>query len=208
MAEEPPSNVTSGGDVSVSVAAAGVTTMTGAVKVWLSTNFASSWYQDAKAEATGSGDVRGRCRREILFSVAAAESYLFEWVRDEVLNRDFARLNEYFPPDKRTRKRGVLEKWQYTTEKLARKGLISSKPSFAGETWQEFDCLVGFRNGLLHARASRPQSAGLPDEEMPVPSMEDFQKMEPGWAVGVITAVIRDLHAAAGTKPPDWFGSK
>lgn len=68
--------------------------------VWLSAHFALYWYQDAWAEAKNTGDTQFR-RREILFSLAAAESYLLEWVRDEVLNRDFQKLDHYFPPEER-----------------------------------------------------------------------------------------------------------
>jgi hypothetical protein len=145
--------------------------------VLLSANFASCWYADAKSEAIDIGDPQRR-RREITFSVAAAESYLLEWVRQV----------------------------EEVTKALTSNGLIALAPSFAGQTWQNFRRLVCFRNGLIHARASRPQTAGLSKSQLPVPSMEELQTLEPGWAVGVVTALIRELHLAAGTKEPDWLG--
>ena len=201
MDEEPDAKMES----HVIVTATGVVAIgtVGAPTVWLSANFALSWYADAKLEAIGIGDTQRR-RREITFSVAAVESYLLEWVRDEVLKCDFVLLDTYFPPGAR---RSVTEKWKETTKALASNGLIQSAPSFEGKTWVNFRRLVEFRNGLIHARASRPQTAGLSEIQMPVPSMEELQALEPGWAVGVISALIRELHMATGTKEPDWLGS-
>jgi hypothetical protein len=201
MNEKPP-DVNSRSNVIIIPLAAEAVIASDAPTVWLSANFASFWYADAKWEAIGSGDIHRR-RREITFSVAAAESYLFEWVRDEALKRDFARLDTYFPPDKR---RSVTEKWKEITKALASTGLIASAASFAGKTWENFRRLVNFRNGLIHARASRPQTAGLSESQLPVPSMEDLQTLKPGWAVDVVTALIRELHMATGTKEPDWLG--
>jgi hypothetical protein len=200
---EKPVGANSGSHVIVPLTGVAAITAVGALTVWLSANFASYWYADAKSEAIGIGDTQRR-RREITFSVAAVESYLLEWVRDEVLKRDFVRLDTYFPPGER---RPVTEKWKDTTRALASDRLIPSAPNFTGKTWQNFCRLVEFRNGLVHARASRPQTAGLSGIQMPVPSMEELQALEPGWAVGVITALIRELHVATGTKEPDWLGS-
>ena len=197
------SDVNSGSQVIVPHAAAATAASVGPT-VLLSANFASCWYADAKSEAIDIGDPQRR-RREITFSVAAAESYLLEWVRDEVLKRDLRRLDTYFPPG---RHRGVTDKWKEVTKALASNGLIALAPSFAGQTWQNFRRLVCFRNGLIHARASRPQTAGLSKSQLPVPSMEELQTLEPGWAVGVVTALIRELHLATGTKEPDWLGRK
>lgn len=202
MAEEPV-DVTSTCYVIVPLTGVVATAAVGAPTVWLSANFASSWYADAELEAIGIGDTQRR-RREITFSVAAVESYLLEWVRDEVLKRDFVLLDTYFPPGER---RPVTEKWKDITKALASNGLIQSAPTFAGKTWENFRRLVEFRNGLIHARASRPQTAGLSEIQMPVPSMEDLQALEPGWALGVITALIRELHIATGTKEPEWLKS-
>ena len=202
MNEEPP-DPHSGSHVIVPLTGAVAMTGVGAPTVWLSANFAKSWYADAKSEAIGIGDTQRR-RREITFSVAAVESYLLEWVRDEVLKRDFERLDTYFRPGERD---PVTKKWKKTLKHLAFGGLIPSAPSFAGKTWANFCRLVEFRNGLIHARASRPQTAGLSEDQMPVPSMEELQALEPGWALGVITALIRELHLATGTREPDWLGS-
>jgi rubredoxin len=70
----------------------------GIATVWLSYSFAPEWFADALHEARAGGDHHAR-RREILFSVCCAESYILEWVRDQVLNRQFDRLNKYFHPE-------------------------------------------------------------------------------------------------------------
>ena len=203
MSEKPP-DVNSRSDVIIIPPAAEVVTAADAPTVWLSANFASSWYADAKREAIRSGDIHRR-RREITFSVAAAESYLLEWVRDEALKRDFAGLDTYFPPDER-RHRSVTDKWKEITKALVSHGRIPAAPSFTGKTWQNFHSLVDFRNCLIHARVSRPQTAGRSESQLPFPTIEQLQTLKPGWAVGVVTALIRELHAATGTEEPDWLG--
>ena len=55
----------------------------GTSTIWQAYSWARDWFDDAFNE-TRVSDHRSR-RREILFSVCFAESYLFEWVRDEVL---------------------------------------------------------------------------------------------------------------------------
>jgi hypothetical protein len=173
----------------------------GAVKAWLSARFAEPWYSDAKREAIDAGDTHRR-RREITFAVAAAESYLLEWTRDEVLSCDFERLNSYFPPGNWS---PISDRWKEVTKALARDGLIKAAPNFGGQTWQEFRRLIEFRNGLIHARASRPENSALTPKEMPSPTMAELQALDPGWAVNVVGQLIRELNTAAGTKPPSWL---
>jgi hypothetical protein len=202
MNKEPP-DANSGSHVIVPLTGVVAVTAVGSPTVWLSANFAQAWYADAKSEAIGVSDTQRR-RREITFSVAAVESYLLEWVRDEVLKRDFVLLDKYFAPGER---RPVTEKWKDITKALVSDGLIPSAPSFTGKTWENFRRLVEFRNGLIHARASRPQTAGLSENQMPVPSMRELHALEPGWAVEVVTGLIRELHLATGMKEPAWLRS-
>src|SRR5437016_1725000 len=88
----------------------------GTPTVWKTYCFAPEWFNDALNEARTGLDHKSR-RREIIFSVCAAESYLFEWVRDEVLNRNFSELKSYFLPGKR---RGITEKWKEIPKQLYR----------------------------------------------------------------------------------------
>jgi hypothetical protein len=68
----------------------------GNLTLWVTYSFASDWLSDAKSEAATPLSAASR-RREVLFAVCFAESYLYEWVRDRVLERDFARLAGFFP---------------------------------------------------------------------------------------------------------------
>lgn len=57
------------------------------IKPVTSYSFAPEWFRDAVSEVRSGGDYHSN-RREILFAVCCAESFLFEWVRDDILNRD------------------------------------------------------------------------------------------------------------------------
>lgn len=171
------------------------------VLLWYS--FAPEWFHDALQEAQ-TGHDHGSRRREILFAVCFAESYLFEWVRDKVLNRDRKRLNKYFPP-KPKRWRGVDEKWKAIPKELHEDGLIERVPDLGGPHGENWNQLIKYRDGLVHARTSRPESASLPEEEMPVPSKTDLKALDAGWAVGIAIERVRLLHDAVRTRSPEWL---
>ena len=173
----------------------------GDVTTWLSYSFAREWYSDALNEACKRNDHHAR-RREIVFAVSSSESYLLEWVRDAVLQRDFHKLETYFPAGER---RPGVEKWKEIPKQLKEDGLIPSTPDLGGKTWADFKELVEYRNGLLHARASRPATDGLPPESMPLPSKGVLDKLDPGWATKVVRWLIVDLHKAVGTASPEWL---
>jgi len=59
------------------------------------TRFAPDWLRDARSEAMLLEDIDSR-RREIVFAVCFIESYLFEWVRDDVLCRNYPEIEQYF----------------------------------------------------------------------------------------------------------------
>lgn len=173
----------------------------GSLTPWTSYNFASDWYADAKSEANNSN--HHARRREILFSVACAESYLLEWVRDQILKHDYPSLDRYFPPGNN---RPIAEKWKEVPKQLKGHGLIHSVPNLGGgSAWGDFLRLIEFRNGLLHARASRPETPGLSASSLPVPSMDQLRSLSPGWACGVVRRLIQELNTAAGTNLPDWI---
>jgi hypothetical protein len=173
----------------------------GTPTVWLSYHFAPEWFADALNEMRSGRDHHAR-RREIVFAVCCAESYLVEWVRDEVLNRDFNRLNQFFPSGE---KRGAAEKWKEIPKALYANGLIAALPDLGKSYWQEWIDLVELRNGLIHARSSRPETSPQPPGEQPRPSKGDLDKLAPGWATKVVVTLIQELHAAVGTSPPVWL---
>lgn len=169
--------------------------------LWFTASFAPMWFADARLEAS-QGQAHAR-RREILFAVATAESYLLEWVRDDVLQRNFAALDQFFPAGER---RGIIEKWREIPKTLKAAGLIRAVPNLGGgSAWADFQVLVEFRNGLLHARSSRPEIAGLAEASSPVPSLAQLQNLEAGWPSQVVRRLILELHSATGTSPAQWL---
>ena len=104
----------------------------GTPTLWVVNSFAPEWFQDALHEARTGYDYHAR-RREILFAVCFAESYLVEWVRDFVLKRDFGKLNSYFPPDQR---KTVTEKWKDVPKRLLTDNLIPAVPNLNQPYWK------------------------------------------------------------------------
>jgi hypothetical protein len=171
------------------------------VGIMMSAHFAQSWFEDALREAKTPDDAHAR-RREIVFAVCFAETYLFEWVRDEVVRGDVQKLNRYFEPGKFRR---IEAKWKEIPKKLAADSLIATTPNQGHPNWENFLDVVAFRHGLVHAAASRPHSGDLPEQERAVPTMEDLSGLTPGWALGVVVSLIRRLHDAIQTTPPAWL---
>jgi hypothetical protein len=167
--------------------------------VGLAASFASEWYADSLNAADVSGTTMRR--HEIVFAVCTVESYLFEWVRDTVLAKDYDLLTEYFPQGE---KRGIRKRWKCTLKALYRDRRISCLPPFNTEAWSDFTSLLDLRDGLVHAGASRPdisQSA----KQKPIPAVGALNDIQPGWACLVVEALIRELHSALGTTPPPWL---
>jgi hypothetical protein len=111
----------------------------GVADVWMTYSFAREWFEDALHEAKTGTDHNAR-RREMVFAVCFAESYLFEWVRDDIFDRkDFeklvASLNQVFPPGQ---EQPVLEKWKDVPKKLLSSGLIPAAPNLGQPYWEEF----------------------------------------------------------------------
>ena len=141
-------------------------------------------------------------RREILFAVCAAESYIFEWVRDTALNRDFTALAAYFPTDA---KRGVKEKFRELPKALFKDQRIRSPLDCGGAEFADFQQLVELRDGLVHASASRPETSGQRPQERPIPSKDDLDALAPGWAVSVVFILLNKLHRDTDTPRPNWL---
>ena len=162
--------------------------------VWEASSYAPEWFRDAEREAGQTG--RESRRREILFAVCAAESYIFEWVRDDVLARNFTILAGYFPPGA---KRGVKAKFREIPKQLASDGRVRAALNCGGREFSDFRQLVDFRDGLVHASASRPATSG------PVPSTGELDALPAGWATGVVRTLLQKLHGDTGTQQPPWL---
>lgn len=173
----------------------------GTPTAWLTYSFAPEWFSEALHEArSGSGPASRR--REIVFAVCAAEAYLLEWVRDDVLSRDFDALNIYFPANRRL---GIVDRWKEVTKRLNADGKIKANPTWGGREWQDFVELVDYRNGLVHAKSSRPETTGLATGEMPFPTVAQLSSRPPGWATKTLLTLIEHVHCAVGTDAPAWL---
>jgi hypothetical protein len=180
----------------------------GEVTIWQNYRWAQHWFGDAAAEAQrqATGDaIRHARRREILFAVCFAESYLFEWVLDDVLKHDFKALESFFPHDQRGRKRGIREKWKKVTKLLLDMGRIARLPAAGDRQSQAWNTLIEYRDGLVHAVASRPATASRPPDQGPIPEVSELDRLSAGWALGVAREQVRRLHQAAGTEMPSWL---
>ena len=173
------------------------------VTFWRSTSFAPDWLIDALEETKKPHD-RNTRRREIVFAVCFAESYLFEWTRDDALGRDFHLLKHYFPAQ---RKLGVEDRYKIVLKQLADDHRILSEPGWTQPFWAEFLRLVNFRNGLVHGRASRPDTPGLHDNERPLPTTQILIELAPGWATKVGIALAKELHKSWPSSPPSWIAT-
>lgn len=169
------------------------------VEVWTTASFAQTWFEEACAEARL--EDRQARRREIVFSVCCAESYLFEWVRDEILKGDYSKLEEFFPHG---RKRGLRERWREVRRRLIAEGLIQSTPDFEGSHAEDWNTLITFRDGLVHGAASRPYSS-LKQKLKAVPQIAELDSLPPGWAVEVIRERFKRLNLAGNTITPAWL---
>ncbi len=98
----------------------------GSPTVWSTYRFAPEWFEDALNEAKTGVDHYAR-RREIVFAVCCAESYIVEWVRDEVLRTDLGKVSDYFPPGEGI---SVTKKWKEVPKRLFQKGLIPAAPNW------------------------------------------------------------------------------
>lgn len=167
---------------------------------WICAYFAKEWFNDAVAEKNA-GSGRAHRRREIIFAVAFAESYLVEWVRDGFL-KDYKELENFIPSGDR---RGVSEKWKEVTQKLVDENLLKGCPDLGTKFWCDWMKLVDYRNGLIHARLSRPMTGYISEKLKPEPNTNALDEMTPGWPISVAVAMIKEFHKAASMPLPTWM---
>ena len=193
-----------GGEVKLSVPLTGVETIAvaGTVTAWQTHSYAPEWFADAREQARADRGPASR-RREIVFAVCAAEAYLLEWVRDDVLDRDFETLASYFPPGDHS---GIRCRWKTVTKRLSDASRTKAI-TWGGSEWQEFVNLVKYRDGLVHAGSSRPENADLPPGHGPHPTPSQLASLPTGWATGVIAKLIKHIHDQVGTDPPAWISA-
>ena len=93
---------------------------------------------------------------------------------------------------------------QPTPKELFKNGKIPCDPKLDPS---ELDRLVKYRNGLVHAAASRPASDSQPSKTKPYPTRGDLERLAPGWALRVVVSLVRSLHEAVGEPVPDYIES-
>jgi len=117
-------------------------------------------------------------RREIIFAVAFAESYLFEWLRDDIFKGNYNKLLTYCNFYLFRKIHSPKEKWKEIPKKLYKDGLIPNIPKIENikQEWDEFDKVIKYRNGLSHGASSIPQNLSQPTEESTVPPLGELHK--------------------------------
>ena len=189
--------------ITITPVPAEATSSVGIPTVWISDNFAPDWFADALIEARIGKDDNAR-RREIIFAVCFAESYIFEWTRRKV---QIEELNDYFPPNPRfdndpRYRRKLKDKWRCIPKELYDAGKISADPNL---NLSGLGTLLKYRHGLIHAAASRPATDFQPKETKPFPTKGDLNKLQPGWAVRIVVELVTALHKAVGDPLPEYL---
>jgi hypothetical protein len=171
-------------------------------------DFARDWFDDARNEATK--ETAAARRKEIIFAVCTLESYLLEWVREILLSRHspaelLSKLEKYFPSE--GHRKPITDKWKDVPKALCRDGLIKDTPDLSGHTWQAFTERVYdyYRNSLIHASVSRPQEKVTASSTPPSDWKAELARLPAGWAIGIVTELMRGLNDKAGTRTPDWL---
>ena len=185
------------GPVSIGLRVAGPT-------LWRAENFAEDWLDDA-VNASSIDGIGGR-RREIVLSVCFVESYLFEWTRRQVSVEE---LNDFFPVSSHTAtgkknpnyRRPLKRKWKKVPRELFDAKKIGSRPNL---DLSMLGTLITYRDGLVHAAASRHDTFDRKHKSTVRPTKEDLGDLKPGWAVSIVVDLVRDLHRQLGQDLPTY----
>ena len=165
---------------------------------WISQSFAKAWFKDALNEARHGIDIDSR-RREIIFSVAFAESYLVEWVRDDILKQDFNKFNHYLPINK---KLSAVDKWKEIPKRLCKDSLLQETPNLKATFWVNWAKLIDYRDEFIHAVTSCPENLELLQE---MSKIHEMSKIKSGWAINVAIELVKQFHKAANMPMPEWL---
>ena len=167
---------------------------------WISQSFAKAWFKDALNEARHGIDIDSR-RREIIFAVAFAESYLVEWVRDDILKKDFNKFNLYFPINKRM---SAVDKWKETPKQLCKDKLLRETPILEATFWVNWTKLIDYRDEFIHAVTSCPENLELLHKKESS-KIHEMSKIKSGWATNVVIELVKQFHKAANMPTPEWL---
>lgn len=172
----------------------------GSVQFWHTASFKYQWLRDTLLESEIDGlDHR---RKEVIFAVCFLETFLYEWVREDILKNDYRELATFFPPD---RKKGIFSKCKIVFNDLQKAGKVRQGPDWGAAPWQNFTKLVDLRDALIHAAVSRPlqDTDGLVPEK--IHEISSFLKLKPGWALSVVVTLATEFYKAAPIDVPSWL---
>lgn len=146
--------------------------------------YADAWYEDALREArTGHLGDRHARRREIVFAVCCAESYLYEWAFAQVRGASsadnlYANIGKHLSDE-------VLWKpfnarWSNVIDSLLASGLLRRRPEVQSRGHaQDWERLLGYRNALIHASISKPVFGSGSVADPPLTNT-DLADLDPG----------------------------
>lgn len=172
-----------------------------APQFWHTASFMFPWLRDAYLESIEEG--REHRRKEVIFAVCFFETFLFEWVRDDILKNDYQALFDFFPPD---RHMPIMDRCKTVLNRLHQAKKVLHLPVWGNiREWEHFSRLVEIRDALAHAAVSRPfQDSRTSSQKDRVP-ISDFIALRSGWALRVVTVLASELYQAAGMEIPTWL---
>ena len=187
-------------------------TVTSSIELLITSSFAQDWLDDALMEAKKENSLANK-RREFIYAVCFAESYIFEWVRDNIFSDRLYDLIDFFTH--RVTKngiffKGVKAKWKTTIEQLYQDGKIRTE-NFVDEkqnsVWKDFCDLLDLRNSIIHSNLSIPQRTSEAELIKNLRTKNDLDRRVVGWATGVVINLVKRFHEETRTKPFDWFNN-
>lgn len=172
----------------------------GTPQFWHTASFGQSWLKDTYLESKVDGlDHR---RKEVICAVCFLETFLFEWVRDDILEKDYKALATFFPPG---RTMGISGKCNLVFKDLLKDNKIKEIPNRGTAIWANFKRLVAIRDALIHAAVSRPFQDGDSATEEKTPEISNFIGLQAGWALNVVTTLAAEFYRAAQMDVAPWI---
>ena len=161
------------------------------------------WWDEALCAFTEhAGDPHFAIAKEIVLAITFAESYIVEWTLGVLHDRGQpdSEFDKVFPPDDRMS--STDDRWKRAPQWLLEQGYIDGVLDRSdSRRYKEWKKLLEWRHWLVHAAASRPNKTvdGKPEGDA---RLDEFQKLEHGWALSVVAEQVCRLNEAAGTKLP------
>lgn len=179
-----------------------VGTITASAYIVAEANLAKEWFADMVREAERqTEDIVGAIRREIVFAVCFAESYIFEWAREVAGSHEVIKYFKFREPFE-----DVKQKWKTVPAELHEKGLIDteSEPSI---DWGQMGEVTKYRHGLVHGAASIPSGLKTEEDEppQPMPTLSHLRRRGQRWALAAVLKVVEQLHRETDTPLPEYL---